>query len=650
MTTRALLLIIAAATCIAAFAGGGENALRNAAFVPDGDGVIPGWRVEALRHEVVRGAGPAGEDVLRLPLRGSRAYVVQTGLALREGARTVFGAFVRTRALPKNGARLILFSDEWKLERIVYLPSDTAGEWRPVEWRGALMPGGPYGFAIHAELRTEDGMLEVASPYVREASPSSPAQPGAALPRCGGKLVFHFDFNSLQHGRTAIVEMLEHVAAAGYDAVLWEIENAVRWECCPEVASPDAFTKDEFREILRAAKSLGLEPIPLMQTFGHGEYVLRHDRYRGMREVAERYDCYCPSKPETRAFLKQLLHEYLDLFGPEVKRFHLGGDEAWFYQTCAKCQARDALELYVEHLSDVGEELRARGIRPGCWHDMVLKFSGETGCGLGPFRDYTVWFWDYAYPKSWHPWGQADEPLRKMCEAGCEVVVCGSAQSWREDPFLVRYDAHRENLAACAELVRREGLAGLCVTSWTIHQGLKRLQYPLFDFAAKRYRNPGPDVAEEWRLAVVRAFGPVPPDALDGLSGWEVRYGRADGRGWAGYKDGTVPPHGMLEWAFPEGKADMLGLANEFDGVCGRTEAALGRIRQVDGLTRLGRLLVEAGELKLAYHRIMARKLRGEAVGDIPFERTRRHYAIEYAPEAAERAAKILYSYYAEGR
>ena len=94
----------------------------------------------------------------------------------------------------------------------------------------------------------------------------------------------------------------------------------------------------------------------------------------------------------------------------------------------------------------------------------------------------------------------------------------------------------------------------------------------------------------------------------------------------------------------------MLRLANEFDAVAGRTQSALERIRNVEGLTQLGKQLVEAGELKLVYHRLAAKRLRGEPAEDVPFDRTLRHYALEYAPEAAERAARILYSYCARSK
>ena len=488
----------------------------------------------------------------------------------------------------------------------------------------------------HCDLGIHSGEIMVAVP--RHGCVTLRLKPLKAA----GKLIFHFDFNSLLRTKEAVIAELAHVAAAGYDAVLWEIENAVRFDCCPEIAAPDAFTKKEFKEILAVAKRLGLEPIPLMQTFGHGEYVLKHDKYRPLREVAERYDCYCPSKPETRTFLKALLHEYLEIFGPDVKRFHLGGDEVWSYRSCATCKAREPLDLYLEHLEAVGAELRTKNIRPGCWHDMVVKFSRESGSRLERFKDYTVWFWDYSYPKSWHPWGQADAPLRELRAAGCETIICGSAQSWKEDPFLVRYGAHRENLAACAALARREKLSGLCVTSWTIHQGLKRLQRPLFDFAAKRYLDPAETADEDWREAVRKTFGVVPIDALDELSVWEVRYGKSDGRGWNGYKDGSVPPSGTLQRRFENSKADMSSLAAELDAVRARTASALEKIHAFSDLTPLGRTMLEAGELRLLHHEHVIKALRGEATKSVPYDRMLRHYAIEYSPESAARAVRII--------
>jgi hypothetical protein len=88
-------------------------------------------------------------------------------------------------------------------------------------------------------------------------------------------------------------EQLDTPAALGYDAVLWELENQVRWESCPECALPDSWSKAEFRELLDYSRKLNLEPIPLLQTIGHGEYVMMQEKDHAFREHPDYSDCYC---------------------------------------------------------------------------------------------------------------------------------------------------------------------------------------------------------------------------------------------------------------------------------------------------------------------------------------------------------------------
>ena len=79
-----------------------------------------------------------------------------------------------------------------------------------------------------------------------------------------GLLVLHLDFNTIQMREDAVVDMLREAAGMGYNAVLWEIENKVRWETCPECVDPEAFSKDDFRRILAEAdlRARRIRPAP----------------------------------------------------------------------------------------------------------------------------------------------------------------------------------------------------------------------------------------------------------------------------------------------------------------------------------------------------------------------------------------------------
>src|SRR5512133_1215455 len=111
-------------------------------------------------------------------------------------------------------------------------------------------------------------------------------------------IAFHIDMNMAQYQAGYLKSWLAKLAQAGYDSILWEVENNVQWETCPECASPDAFSKDEFRALLNECRALGMEPIPLFQTIGHAEYVLKHPAYAHLKELPDKIDQYCPRNPD----------------------------------------------------------------------------------------------------------------------------------------------------------------------------------------------------------------------------------------------------------------------------------------------------------------------------------------------------------------
>ena len=211
----------------------------------------------------------------------------------------------------------------------------------------------------------------------------------------------HVDLNSAMLRPETVRAMLRAAADAGKNAVLWEVEDKIRWESCPDVPHPDAMSKDAFRALLDESRALGLEPIPLLQTFGHAEYVLSKDRRKAMRELPEFHDCYCTSDPDARAFLRALAAEYREVFGP-LRFFHFGGDEAYRFGSCPRCSKRDRFGLYAEHLLDVTAETRAAGVRVLIWDDMVRHDPARLAAALPP-GEVALCHWVYG------PWPEGPD-------------------------------------------------------------------------------------------------------------------------------------------------------------------------------------------------------------------------------------------------
>ena len=464
-------------------------------------------------------------------------------------------------------------------------------------------------------------------------------------------LALHLDFNSLQLKREAVVKVLRSAAARGYNAILWEIEDKVKWETCPECVHPEAFTKAEFKAILAEAKRLGLAPIPLFQTFGHAEYVLMRGRHpEWMEKRAELSSCYCVSKPEVRAFQKRMIHEYLDLFGPDVKEFHLGGDEAYTFGTCPVCSKRGRMDLYAEHLKDVSSEIVAKGIHPGVWCDMILGEKNKAETAKIP-RTFTIWFWDYSYNgKNKLRW----TGFESLKELGFRIFLCPSSNSAGDGPFLPRFRFHADNIAASAELARKESFAGYCLTSWSVRQAPKYLQAPLFDFAAKRFLKPDPDPEKDYAEAVARTFGAISPALVDQMTEWDGLLSRFDGRSWSGGLKTALPaPPSYLPQLLGQQVRTAKARAKFTRLVAARQQAlaaALDEVGKVQEKGLHGARLVEGAELTRAFLNRLEELFAEKKVGDLPLLKSERYFAEERPPRAAAEAAAIEWSVLAPTR
>jgi hypothetical protein len=329
----------------------------------------------------------------------------------------------------------------------------------------------------------------------------------------GAKMIaFHIDMNVMQFSFDYLSKWLKSLSEMGYDTVLWEVENNIQWETCPECVSPDAFSKERFKELLRLCKDLNLQSIPLLQIIGHCEYVLKHDAYKHLSESSDRFDQYCPLNPELAPFLGQWINEYLELFG-KVNYFHLGADEAWTLGNCPKCsnfaQKASLSELYIQHVNTIANPIIEKGITPIIWCDMALKhnealeklnrkimiFDWQYGTYRGSGK-FLVWgkgvmttdtvsqdvldrFGDFIFPHGQEP-GSIPETFYTsdfLAFHGFQTVTCPSSCFWQDNFFAPRNLLHLRNCFDFMKKGLQAHLAGTLLTSWTVHLVPWELQF-----------------------------------------------------------------------------------------------------------------------------------------------------------------------------
>lgn len=76
------------------------------------------------------------------------------------------------------------------------------------------------------------------------------------------------------------------------------------------IRAGNAYKMAELEELLRyITVDLKLHLIPLIQTFGHLEFVLKFDKYRHLREMDEFPAVICPSKNESFNVIKEMARQ-----------------------------------------------------------------------------------------------------------------------------------------------------------------------------------------------------------------------------------------------------------------------------------------------------------------------------------------------------
>ena len=85
----------------------------------------------------------------------------------------------------------------------------------------------------------------------------------------------------------ALEQLAKKAAEGGMNALVMEWEATFPFEDNATLCNRFAFSKSEVRDFINFCQRLGVDVIPLQNCFGHAEYILRHERYAGLREDAK---------------------------------------------------------------------------------------------------------------------------------------------------------------------------------------------------------------------------------------------------------------------------------------------------------------------------------------------------------------------------
>ena len=162
-----------------------------------------------------------------------------------------------------------------------------------------------------------------------------------------------------------------------YTHVVLEFWGMVRYDCLNSLAWKNAFSKEEIRAVIREARALGVEPIPMINHLGHASacridsgkhVVLDQDPSQQTLFTPDGW-CWNITSEKAKTLLRTMRQELYDLFG-NGSYFHIGCDEAHIYSS-----EYYPLSDLSDYLHDLTSEIILEGRRPILWGDMIIAYD-----------------------------------------------------------------------------------------------------------------------------------------------------------------------------------------------------------------------------------------------------------------------------------
>ncbi|WP_169091512.1 glycoside hydrolase family 20 zincin-like fold domain-containing protein [Paenibacillus sp. PL91] len=277
----------------------------------------------------------------------------------------------------------------------------------------------------------------------------------------------NYDLRQTYSKPERLVSYLADFARYKVNGLLIEYEDKFPFENYPELAHPKhALSREQFEELKREAREYFIEIIPLQQSFGHLEYVLRHDRYKHLRETEKSIGELCPSREESFELVTGLLAEMMDRH-PDSRYIHLGCDEVYSLCECETCREQyDGVRerAFIAFLNRLIVFTAERGKSPIFWHDMLDKCPEEELRKLDKRGIAMIWIYNGRNIDS-----EVSALTAKFRKLGIGVMGAPAVRSfdWAEHqnyPVIVN---RVDNLLQWTETSEKLGIDCMVATNWT---------------------------------------------------------------------------------------------------------------------------------------------------------------------------------------
>lgn len=387
----------------------------------------------------------------------------------------------------------------------------------------------------------------------------------------------HF-FTGKNAGDLQVKTLRRIMGALKMNALVYQCDY-MKWNTHPEIFNTTlGMEQSEAKKVVEEARRQHIEIIPLVNTFGHCEWLLDNPAHRDLADDPQRPYTYDPSNPKVYEITADIYREAIEFFKPRM--FHIGHDEidsTGFPSREANRKAgvttlvqNDTLHYY--------KMLKDYGIRTMLWGDMFLYTGESPDATRAPSQEDAVRRRE-ALPKDvvvadWHYAPAATEEFKSLKifnDAGLDAVAC----TWDRPENILHFSREASKEAASGQAKGKT--LGIMQTTWAGYSFDQKSfdenanQYAAYVLAAEAAWTGAPCEPEKMPFDYKREFGRL----------WNAdRLPRMGARGWSAdlnsvanfslkAKDGEVLPgfqKGEDLRAFPVGETTLERFRYNFPG------------------------------------------------------------------------------------
>lgn len=136
-------------------------------------------------------------------------------------------------------------------------------------------------------------------------------------------------------------EFIPFAKSSGATGVIIEYEDFFPYSNDLEaVANQNHYTKSELKQLFDLLRENKMDVIPLVQTYGHMEFVLKLKQFAYLREASQHFQVISPCLNDTyEKVVFRMIDQILDAHPDYVEYIHIGCDEVYHVNKNPACKS-----------------------------------------------------------------------------------------------------------------------------------------------------------------------------------------------------------------------------------------------------------------------------------------------------------------------